>query len=152
MGAFRDYEIGWMGQSYVIPSNHLLLVIAAVEEHITLAEMFTDSARRRLPMVKISGAYAAILRAAGVKGADGRSPITDEDVYLGMFAGKGNPIEKTGAAIAVASAAVQGLLGLMVPPETMPQEPVAVPGKQQPAPRRSRPLRRSTKRRLARAG
>jgi hypothetical protein len=151
MAGFQDYEIGWKGQSYVIPSNHLLLVIAAVEEHITLAEMFSDSARRRLPMVKISGAYAAILRAAGVKGADGRSPITDEDVYLGMFASKGNPIEKTGAAIAVASAAVQGLLGLMVPPPEMPKEPAA-PGKQQPASRRSRLSRRSTRRRLARAG
>jgi hypothetical protein len=151
VGAFRDYEIGWKGQSYVIPSNQLLLVIAAVEEHITLAEMFSNSARRRLPMVKISAAYATILRAAGVKGADGRSPITEEDVYLGMFAGEGNAIEKTGGALVEASAALQGLLGLMVPPEDMPKE-IAAPGKRQPAPRRSRRSRRSTKRRLARAG
>jgi hypothetical protein len=148
MAGFQDYEIGWKGQSYVIPSNHLLLVIAAVEEHITLAELVANATRRKLPMVKVCGAYAAILAAAGIQGADGKAPIAAEEVYLGMFAGEGNLIQKTSAALEQAAGVIQGLLALMVPPPEMPKQP-AVPGKSR-AP--SRPLRRFTKRRLARAG
>jgi hypothetical protein len=140
MRAFQDYDIEWKGQTYVIPSDHLLPVIAAIEEVITLQDLLVNTYIRRMPAALISRAYAVILRAAGVKGADGKTPINEREVYVGMFDGEGM-LEKT-------ALAVQGLIGLMVPPETMPKEPAA-PGKPQPASRRSR---HSTKRRLARAG
>jgi hypothetical protein len=140
MRAFQDYEIGWRGRSYLIPSDRLLPVIAAIEEVITLQDLLVNAFIDRMPAAKVSLAYAVILRAAGVKGADGKTPINERDVYVGMFDGEGM-LEKT-------ALAVQGLIGLMVPPVEMPKEPAA-PGKRLPA---SRPSRRSTKRRLARAG
>ena len=117
MRAFQDYEIGWGGRNYVIPSTQLLQVIAAVEEYITLPELLS---RRRMPLARLSQAYAVILRSLGVKGADGKLLITEADVYTGMFA-DGDWGTKM-------AAAVEGLIGLMIPPEDTPAEP-AVPGK-----------------------
>jgi hypothetical protein len=137
MRTFQDYEIGWNGQTYVIPSTELLQVIAAVEEYITLPELLS---KRRMPLARLSQAYAVILRSVGVKGADGKLLITEAAVYTGMFADGdwGNKM----------AAAVEGLIGLMIPPEDTPAEPAA-PGKPQAA---SSSSRASTKRSLARAG
>jgi hypothetical protein len=140
MRAFQDYEIVWKDQTYVIPSNRLLPVIAAVEEHITLPELIANTARRRMPVAVIAGAYAAILRAAGVKAPDGKLPISDHEVYADLFA-DGGVLDRT-------ALAVGGLLGLMIPPEQMRAEPAA-PGKPQPA---SRSSKNSTRRAAARAG
>lgn len=137
MRAFQDYEIGWNGRTYVIPSAQLLPVIAAVEEYITLPELVSQ---RRMPLARLSQAYAVILRAVGVKGTDGKAPITDTEVYTGMFDG--------GDMSGKMSAAVNGLLGLMIPPEDRQGEPTA-PGKSGAA---SSSSKASTRRSLARAG
>ena len=137
MRAFQDYEIGWQGETHVIPADQLLPVIAAVEEYITLPELF---ARRRMPLARLSQAYAVVLRAVGVRGADGKALITEAEVYAGMFDG--------GDLSGRMAAAVQGLLGLMIPPEEM-QEGSAAPGKSAAA---SSSSKVSTKRSLARAG
>jgi hypothetical protein len=146
MRAFQDYEIGWEGKSYVIPSDRLLPVIAAVEEDITVPELLVMAVMRRMPVVRISQAYGIILRAAGVKGADGTTPITDAAVYAGMFDGEG-VLEK-------AALAVQGLMSLIIPPDDMQSElaaqgGAAAPGKPAPASRRSKA---STRRLSAQAG
>jgi hypothetical protein len=148
MRAFQDYEFGWGGKTYVIPASRLLALIAAVEEHITIAELLTNSTRRRMPLARIAQAYAVLLRAAGVTGAKGRLLITEDEVYTGMFKAGDSAIATAVAAIETAETAIVGLLGLMMPPEDMPQEP-AMPGKPVPASKRSS---RSIKRSLARAG
>jgi hypothetical protein len=137
MRAFQDYEIGWNGRNYVIPSDQLLSVIAAMEEHITLSEL---TARRGIPLGRLSQAYAVVLRRLAVRGADGKLLITDREVYTGMFNG--------GDLSGKVMAAVEGLIGLMIPPEDHEAEQAA-PGKSRGL---SRSSKRSTKRSLARAG
>jgi hypothetical protein len=146
MRAFQDYEIGWDGKSYVIPSDRLLPVIAAIEEDITVPQLLMMTVVRRMPVARISRAYGTILRAAGVKGSDGGALITDAEVYAGMFDGEG-VLEK-------AALAVQGLMSLIIPPDDMQsdlaaQGGAAAPGKPAPASRRSKG---STRRLSARAG
>jgi hypothetical protein len=113
MNAFQDYKIEWNGTTHTIPSNQLLPVIAAVEEIITLQELFTTAAELRLPLVRLSRAFGVILRAAG-------ADVSDETVYLEMFS-EGDLQDKM-------LDAVNGLLGLMVPPEDM-QAGAKAPGK-----------------------
>lgn len=133
MRAFEDYVIGWEGKDYTIPANQLLPVIAAVEEHVTLHELFQASARNRVPLARLSQAYGAILRFAGVN-------IPDDQIYQRMFNG-GNLQDKM-------MDAVNGLLGLMIPPK---QEVKAQqPGKPQKGVKPS--SKNSTKQRSARAG
>ena len=137
MPAFQDYELAWKGQTYVIPSGQLLPIIAAVEEYITLPELL---AKRRMPVARISQAYTVILRAVGVMAGDGKAPISEQEVYLGMFDG--------GVVSTKVNMAIIGLLSLMLPPETLQGEPTT-PGKRKPAPSSSKA---STRRSLARAG
>jgi hypothetical protein len=146
MRAFQDYEIVWKGQTYVIPSDRLLPVIAAVEEITTLPELLLMTAVKRMTVARIARSYGAILRAAGVKSADGNAPITDNEVYAGLFGDEG--------VLEQAALAVKSLIDLMVPPDTMSRERAvqggpAQTGKSRPAPSSSRG---STKRSLARAG
>jgi hypothetical protein len=146
MRAFQDYEIVWKGQTYVIPSDRLLLVIAAVEEVTTLPELLLMATVKRMTVARIARSYGTILRAAGVKGTDGDMPITDSEVYAGLFGDEG--------VLEQAALAVTSLIDLMVPPEAVPGqlavrgEP-AQPGNSKPAPSSSKG---STKRSLARAG
>ncbi len=125
MRAFQDYEIGWEGTRYAIPSTRLLPLIAAVEEIISVNELLVASVSMRVPLARLSEAYAVILRAAGVTGPDGRTPIAHEEVYLRMWDG--------GDVLARMKDAVAGLFGLMVPPEAVREAP-AMPGKRQAAP------------------
>jgi hypothetical protein len=148
MRAFQDYEFGWGGKTYVIPAARLLGLIAAVEEHLTIAELITNSTLRRMPLARIAQAYAVLLRAAGVTGAKGAMLITGDEVYTGMFKAGDSAIATAVTAIETAETAIIGLLGLMLPPEDVPPEP-ATPGKPVAASKRSSG---STKRSLARAG
>ena len=102
MRAFEDYVIGWEGKTYTIPANQLLPVIAAVEEHVTMHELLEASLKNRVPLARLSRAYGAILRFAGVS-------ILDDQVYQRMFNGGDLQNKMVDAA--------NGLLGLMIPPE-----------------------------------
>lgn len=90
-------------EEYKIPANRVFGAIAAIEEHVTLKELSDGVARTgHVSLVRASRAYAAALRYAGCE------KITDEEVYLAMF---NNTSEGSGIV-----AALQGLLGLMIPP------------------------------------
>ena len=103
-GIFEPIELEWNGEKFVIQSTRVMGAIARIEEIITIKELHDDSTKRgTVRLVKLSQAYGSVLRYAG-------SSVTDEEVYAGMFGGG----EQTAAEIA--SAALNGLIGIMVPP------------------------------------
>lgn len=113
MGVFEPVELTWDGATHVIPANRVMGAIESIEEHLTLREIYSAiAANRDVSVVKISKAYAAVLRYAGatVKEGEAIRPITQEDVYLGMFRG-------IVPALPMVMAALDGLMRMMVPPE-----------------------------------
>lgn len=101
MGIFNDIPIGWHDEEFIIPANRVLKAIAAIEENITLHEIFTYSERGAMPpLSKMAMAYGAVLRMAGAR-------VSDEEAYEFMFSGN----EQHSAAMD----ALNGLLSLMMP-------------------------------------
>jgi hypothetical protein len=101
MGAFDEINIGWAGKTYTIPARKALGAIAQIEEVVTFGELLRHAQAGQMPLAKISRGYAAVLRYAG-------ADVTDDDVYLGMFAEVGNQ--------EMAFVAMQGLMEMMIPP------------------------------------
>lgn len=127
MGVFQDIKLEWNGEAFTVPSNRVMGAIAIIEEHVTLKELYESVGRGTAKLSKLASAYGGVLRYAGAK-------VQDEDVYAGMFDSK---------AAENVSAAVAGLLSMMIPPnvEKNPK------GKLQPAEGLSSPQR--SKRRSA---
>lgn len=102
---FEDIRLEWGGEEFVIPSDRVMGAIMRVEEHVTLAELHEDAAKRRtVRMGRLASAYGSLLRYAGAR-------VSDDEVYAGMFSGA----EKSEATMT----AMQGLMMMMVPPSAM---------------------------------
>jgi hypothetical protein len=97
----QDVTFTWKGEEYRVEAREVLPLIARVEEVITLGELADASSTGKVPIAKLSKAFAVALRYAGAK-------VTDEEMYAGMFAG--------GNMVAVRMA-IMALLGMMIPPE-----------------------------------
>lgn len=100
MSLFKDVELIFDGETYRVPANRVLMLIAEVEEHITLTELYSESRK----LSALACGYAAALRFAGAR-------VTDEQVYFAMF--------KSQSSSVTISEAVAGLLLIMVPPPDM---------------------------------
>lgn len=103
MPIFQDVTLAWGGADHAIPHNRVLGAIAIVEQLITLGELSTMSEARQLRYAQLSGAYAALLRYAGVK-------VTDEQVFDAFFGNVGEGM--VGKALEI----VYKLHQLMIPP------------------------------------
>lgn len=102
MAIFDDVELQWEGVSYTLKGDgHIMKAIAAVEDNLTLAELFQGQESGHIPLAKLSMAYAILLRHAGAR------QITDAEVYAGMWA--------NGADATAIQEAVTSLLALMMP-------------------------------------
>lgn len=97
---FKPVTLAWKGTEYEVPADKVMLLIAKVEDVITLSELLNPRGR---PLAKISMAYGVALRHAGAK-------VRDEEIYASMFA--------DGSAD-TAAAAVSGLLAMMLPPSSL---------------------------------
>lgn len=97
MSIFKTIELSFKNKSYKIEPTNVMRCLAQIEDVISLQDL---SNANRVPLVKLSQAYAIALRHAGAS-------VTDEDVYESVF-------EDGGAAMV--SAAVGGLLSMMIPP------------------------------------
>lgn len=115
MSAFEPITLTWDGAEYVIPANRVMMAIARIEGHITLAEMSTWADRSKVRVSALAAAYGDVLRFAGAK-------VADEDVYVGMFS---NGMEGV-------MDAMQAMMIMMIPPSAL--EAKKTPGKKQPAP------------------
>jgi hypothetical protein len=78
MSAFDDIKLGWRGETHVIPARMSLEAIARIEEIITLEELANAAARGAKPSLRLSRAFASVLRFAGAH-------VTDEEVYTDLF-------------------------------------------------------------------
>lgn len=99
MSGFDKIDLKWKGQTYAVEPHRVLRLIARVEEVVTVDELVKYANRGTAPMAKLSMAYGAALRYAGVK-------VTDEEIFESVFTG--NNSEAVGVAIT-------GLLSLMIP-------------------------------------
>lgn len=113
-------------QEYVIPPEKVFGAIAVVEEHVTLKELTNAVSRMgQVSLTRLALAYSSVLRYAGAKN------VTHEQVYSNMFS------QDTGQNVL---AAVNGLLGLMIPPSAIEaaakkvEEETGKPGEPSPQP------------------
>lgn len=114
MSMFQEYSFEWNGRKHTIPADRIMGAIGAVEEHLTLHEIHAMmNTRGTVRMERISRAYGALLRYAGVE-------VTDEDVYASFFA--------AGATRDTLVGSLVGLQALMVPPHPVKD---VEPGKSQ---------------------
>lgn len=102
MAIFDDVELEWEGVKYTLKGDgQIMKAIAAVEDSLTLAELFQGQESGRIPLAKLSMAYAILLRHAGAR------QISDAEVYAGMWA--------NGADASAIQEAITSLLALMMP-------------------------------------
>lgn len=102
MAIFDDVELEWEGVKYTLKGDgQIMKAVAAVEDHLTLAELFQGQESGRVPLAKLSMAYAILLRHAGAR------QISDAEVYAGMWA--------NGADASAIQEAITSLLALMMP-------------------------------------
>lgn len=98
--AFEETKLLWQGKEYTIPSNRMMGAIARIEDVVTLSELRAFSTRGGAPVGKLAMAYGAMLRYAG-------ADVTDDDVYITLFAG--------GDQVAIITA-IKNVMLMMVPP------------------------------------
>ena len=103
MSLFQEIALSWKGQEYVVAPNNVMMMLAKVEDILTLGELIQHSQKGGAPLIKLSMAYGCMLRYAGAK-------VRDDEVYQSMFAaGDGSKTE--------AGEITQMLLSMMIPPE-----------------------------------
>lgn len=100
MSIFQDVTLQHNDKEYVVKKENVLMLIASVEEVISIQDLAKD----KPSMARVAMGYAEALKFAGCK-------VTGEEIYSALF-------EDEGAA-EVAAQAVTGLLSLMLPPERL---------------------------------
>ena len=116
MAIFDDIELEWNGVSYTLSGDdQIMKVLAAVEDHITIAELSRGQQDGRVPLAKLSGAYHVMLRSAGCHA------VKPADVYNGMWKGGFNQQK--------VQEAILSLLAIMVPPDAVGKQEARQEGK-----------------------
>ena len=111
MQGFEDVTLSWRGESYTVPANNQMMLIAKIEDALSgesgqqaLTILFRKEGP---PHSRLAAAFGAALRHAGAR-------VTDEEIYLSIqddIAAKGKA-EKT---IAIQSC-ILALLSVISPP------------------------------------
>ena len=99
---FEDITLQWQGKEKTIKANSVMMMLAKMEDIITLAELGSHQQRGGSPMVKLAMAYGVALRYAGFA-------VADDEVYTAMF--------KDGDGGFGVRQAVVALQSMMIPPE-----------------------------------
>ncbi len=102
MSVFEPVTLSWKGEDYTVEADRVMMLIAKIEEIITLGEVYNYAQKGAAPVAKISMAYGVALRYAGAK-------VRDDEVYKGLFSGGEDNIPK----------ALEVLLSMMIPPEDL---------------------------------
>jgi hypothetical protein len=111
MNRFEPVVLEWAGVLYTIPANKVLGAIARIEEVVTLHELIQAAQDGKIPMAKLSMAFASVLRYAGA------TMTTDEEVYGAIF---------SPGAVDNVIAATNVLLQMMIPPNLKTTLPAGV--------------------------
>jgi hypothetical protein len=81
MHGFEDVTLGWQGQTYIVPANNQMALIAKIEDALS-----GDSGQQALsilfrregpPYSRLAAAFGAALRHAGAR-------VTDAEIYLSI--------------------------------------------------------------------
>ena len=102
MSVFEPVTLTWQGKDYNVESDKVMMLIAKIEDIITLSEVYNYAQKGAAPVAKIAMAYGAALRYAGAK-------VRDDEVYQGLFGNGADSIP----------AALNALLSMMIPPEDL---------------------------------
>lgn len=97
---FEPVTLTWKGKDYTVDPDRVMMLIAKIEDIITLSEIFAYQQKGAAPMGKIAMAYGVALRYAGCS-------VRDDEVYKGLF-------DKDGGSDTLG--ALTALLGMMIPP------------------------------------
>jgi hypothetical protein len=111
MQGFEDVTLTWQGQSYIVPANRQMMLIAVIEDALSGAsgqQALTVLFRREgPPYSKLAAAFGAALRHAGAR-------VSDEDVYLSMME---DMAHKSKADVTeMIQATIVALLSIIAPP------------------------------------
>ena len=107
MSIFEPVTLEWHGKTYTIPADNILPLVADIESKITfmeLAQAMQDQIK--MPIATLSMVYGKVLRHAG-------APVSDEEVYAGMFGADENK--------EAVSEGIMTMLRMMTPPGVMEQ-------------------------------
>lgn len=136
---FSPAEFEWNGESFSVPADRVMGLLAVIEDHIThekliyiMSSVANASSKAvagsmdaqvlaevDIPRVRLSRAMGAALRYAGAK-------ASDEDVYHSLFGADG---------VITVLSIVDSLLRLSQPPQEMEQK---VSPKKKPSPRKKK--------------
>lgn len=111
MQGFEAVTLSWRGQSYTVPANQQMMLIAKIEDALSgesgqqaISILFR---REGPPHTRLAAAFGAALRHAGSK-------VTDEEIYLSI---QTDMISKTkGEKTASIQACIFALLSIISPP------------------------------------
>lgn len=111
MQGFEDVTLTWRGQSYIVPANRQMMLIAVIEDALSGSsgqQALTVLFRREgPPYSKLAAAFGAALRHAGAR-------VSDEDVYLSMME---DMAHKSKADVTeMIQATIVALLSIIAPP------------------------------------
>lgn len=98
MSIFQDVVLQWQGEEYIVKSNKVMMLIAKIEDVITLQELTQESGPR---LARVSEAYAVALNYVDCH-------VSIEEVYSYLFGEGGGNVKAT----------ITGLIMLMLPPDT----------------------------------
>lgn len=101
MSIFNPVTVSFRGEDYKVPANQVLGLIAAVEDEITIAELYGNPKN-----TAVARAYAAAIRYAG-----GAASVSD--VYEELFDMKGAHNIRS---------VIQSLILMMIPPKHLQEE------------------------------
>lgn len=124
---FAPAKMKWKGEDIVIPPHQIMTAIAAVEEHITIAELARYAQRRgTTPFARVAQGFVAALAVVGRE-------VDPREVYQGLLKGSEDEI----------GTSVMRLLALMSPSEDVvgnaeSPERRLTPGAGRPSKRRSK--------------
>lgn len=105
MSVFEPVTLAWKGKEYTVDPDKVMMLIAKIEEVITLSEVYSYAQKGAAPVAKIAMAYGVALRYAG-------ADVRDDAVYKGLFSGGSDSIP----------AALNALLSMMIPPDELRQK------------------------------
>lgn len=98
MAIFDDITLSFKGEDYTVKHNRVMMLIAKVEDVITLSDLVNNN----IKLSKLAEAYKVALEYAGAK-------VEVEDVYASLFGDGGAQNVQN---------SIQSLIMMMLPPDT----------------------------------
>ena len=103
---FQPVTLTFSGKKYVVAAADMMKAIEKIEDHVSLKELASVTQGGSVNLNRLSQAYAAVLQFAGCR-------VNAEEVYVAMFHGGAGTMSQR------ITAAVSGLLQIVVPPSVI---------------------------------